>query len=386
MRRFGLTLLLLVTACGSTTPVASHSSPSAQATPASPSAAASPSPSAKPTGPILFAALEAKGTNAWNTIVIAGLDGYAKAKASFQPIPAPYVGCAGAAPPVSAHVAAGAVYFVDGGGTIWRLSPSGGSTVVTRVPFTGHQQMISFAVSPDGTQLLAAVFTLAPKPASADPCSGAAPFAPGDFTLDVYAAAAGGASRLLSHDVLPTSSSQPAPNVMAFVGWDRLGPVATFPTQWASQGGGPHPSGTLARADAGTGRIVRSVSDPNSCLVWDVAASGDFVCTSSAGDLSVRRADGGEIWNVKAPSDGPYWDLHLSPSEGKVLAGAGSGTSVLTSGGNQVTLDMYPRGWLDETTVIGGGFGQTFTYVKLNAPTKVIDIGFTGMFIGSLAF
>src|SRR6266567_9516303 len=83
-----------------TTPAASPSSPPV----ASPSAQASPTskpgpvatPKTSPT--LLFGALEAKGTaNAWtyNTVVIAGLDGYARAKTTFTPMPAPALGCMG---------------------------------------------------------------------------------------------------------------------------------------------------------------------------------------------------------------------------------------------------------------------------------------------------
>lgn len=371
MRRWWIALLLLLAACS----------------PGNPPAASSPKPSPEPTASptLLFAALEASVKPfQWDMVAIAGLDGYARARTTFTPMPIPYVGCGGAVPPPSAHVAAGKVYFADGTGMVTSLSPQGQVATVATFPFTGgQQQMVSFAVSPDGSNLLAAVFTLPGRATSGDPCSGAPAFAVGTFTLDVYSAIAGGASHLLYHEILPTSSTQPAPNVMAFMGWDKVGPEAASDTQWATQGGGPHPYGFMAWVDPSTGKITRQVSNPDSCLVWDIGAGGDFVCTIlRAGDVSVRRPDGAEIWGFKASPNLPYQNSYLSPDETRVVAG-GSETAVLSSTGDLVALTGFdPLGWLDGSTVIGGGYDRDLTYVRLSAPGTVVDIGFKGMFVG----
>ena len=371
-----IALILVAVACGSGQPQPpSGSSPS-------PTPSSSPTPAA-----LLFAALETNANAAqfqWNTMAIAGLDGVARAKTTFVPMPIPYVGCAGAVLPPSAHVVAGKVYFADGQGTIRSLDSQGNAATVTTIPFNGNQQMLSFAVSPDGMRLLAAVFTLPAQAKSGDPCAGGSAFAPGPFTLDVYSAQVGGASQRLYHEALPTSSSQPVPNVMAFEGWDKVGPEATYPTQWATQGGGPHPDGTLVWVDPSTGKISRQVGDPGSCLVWDVAPSGDYVCTTTqGGNISVRRPDGTEIWGFAAPATSPYENPRLSPLEGRVAAG-GSASAVVTSAGNHVALGLYPLGWLDNETVIGGGYTADFTYVSLASPSTVSDIGFKGLFVGAI--
>jgi hypothetical protein len=382
MRRLltGLLLLVVATACGSAS-VAARPSPSLAGT-ATPAANTSPSPSLSPR-PLLFAALEVKGGNAWNVLAIAGLDGYARAKTNFTPLPAPFVGCAGSVPPASAHVAAGKVYFADGAGVIRTLNTTGQIATIAAIPYTGHQQMLSFAVSPDGSQLLASVFTLPPQATpGSDPCAGPAPFGPGDFMQDVYSANPGAATHLLYHRVLATSFGQPI-STLAFVGWDKLGPEATYPTEWATQGGGPHPYGTLVRVDASTGNVVRQVDNPQSCLVWDIAAGGDYVCTNNAGGISVRRPDATEIWGVAAPSNSQYWAPYLSPGEDKVATGATDNT-IVSSDGSQSPLGLNPLGWLNETTIIGGGFGVHFTYAKVDRPGTAIDIGFTGMFVGTV--
>jgi len=376
VRSWSISLVLVAVACGSgQSPTPSGSSPS-------PATSSSPAPAA-----LLFAALETNANAAqfqWNTVAIAGLDGVARAKTTFAPMPIPYTGCEGAVLPPSAHVAAGKVYFADGQGTIRSLDPNGNTATVATIPFTGTQQMLSFAVSPDGGHLLAAVFSLPPEAKSGNPCAGGAPYAPGPFTLDVYSAQAGGASQRLYHEVLQTSSTQPVPNVMAFEGWDKVGPEATFPTQWATQGGGPHPDGTMVWVDPSTGKISRQVGDPESCLVWDVAPSGDYVCTTTqGGSISVRRPDGTELWGFTAPADSPYENPRLSPLEGRVAAG-GSDSAVVTSAGDHVALGLYPLGWLDNETVIGGGYTADFTYVRLASPSTISDMGFKGLFVGAI--
>src|SRR6266446_2381312 len=157
-------LLVLSVACGQVSgrPAAAVASPSAPPS-AKPSASPMATPKTSPTQ--LFAVLEAKGTvNAWiyNTVAIAGLDGYARAKTTFTPMPVPALGCMGAVLPPSAHVAAGKVFFADAKGVVRSLAISGAVTTVATFPMTSTQQMLSFAVSPDGGRILGTVFT-APK-------------------------------------------------------------------------------------------------------------------------------------------------------------------------------------------------------------------------------
>lgn len=337
---------------------------------------------------MLFAALEAKGANnpPWNTLAIAGLDGFARAKTTFTPMPLPYVGCAGPVIPVSAQIAAGRVYFADGTGLIRYLATNGQVVQVTRLPMTSSQQMLSFAVNPSGTQVLATIFTIPPKPATGDPCSGAgAMFAPGQFTLDVYTAQSGSAATLLYHEVLSTSATQPIPNVMAFIGWDRFGPEGTYPTAWATQGGGPHHyNGLPVRIDANTGRVLRQVSDPNACAVEDIAPSGEYICiAANTTRVSVRSTSDNEVWGYTLPASSQYYLEYVSPDENHVLA-VGSSSEVINRDGSVTALaSTFPAiGWLDSETLIGGGYGTNFSYVFLGAPLTALDIGFTGMNIG----
>ena len=410
MRRCLIAIVFVLAACGAVQPQPSSSRSAGPASPSSatplvlattspsPSAIPSPtqassttppsSPSPQPTkaAPLLFAALEAKGTtnpSQWNTLAIAGLDGYARAKTTFTPLPFPYVGCAGPIVPLSAHVAAGRVYFADGTGAIRSLSPNGQLVQVTKFPLTSTQQMLSFAVSPDGAKLLATIFTFPPAPPSPAACTGSSVFAPGSFTLDVYAADSGAPSTLLYHQDLGTAI--PA-NVMELVGWDQAGPFGTDPSVLATQGGGPaHYYGTTVHIDATTGKVVQSISD-QSCMVWDIAATGDFVCSdTSSGDISVRRPDRSEIWHFKAQANAGFYYEFLAPDEQHVV-GVGSATVVVGRDGSNVAVapSFFHDGWLDSQTLVGGGFNRNFSYVSLAAPGNVVDIGFAGLFIGTV--
>src|SRR5207302_4145193 len=218
------------TACGSvathpsTSPVAGvtgtpgATSPSAASPFASPTGSKAQSPKPSPTASpkvsptLLFAVMEAKGTaNAWtyNTVAIAGLNGYARAKTTFTPMPVPSLGCMGAVIPPSAHVAAGKVFFADAKGVVRSLSIDGAIRTVATFQMTSPQQMLSFAVSPDGSRVLGTVFTI---PTNAFSCDGSA--SGGTFAFDAYSASNGGASQLVYHQSWTKSQ-----NVLALTGW-----------------------------------------------------------------------------------------------------------------------------------------------------------------------
>jgi hypothetical protein len=383
MRRLIFCMLLMAVACGPT-----------QARPPTATAAASSSPSPTPStsGPLLFAVLEAKipaSPYQWNTVAIAGLDGHARAKTTFTPMPVPTVECAGAILPPSAHVAGDKVYFADGAGVVRSLSASGQIARVATFPFSGHQQMLSFAVSPDGNQLLGAVFTLPAKPTSW--CGTPEP---SGYSLDVYSAKAGGSSTLLYHESLPGTG-----NVMALFGWDKVGPFGTHPTGWASQGGGPAPygRGSPVRLDANTGKVLGEIGT-NTCEVWDMAFSGDYACTEAPATnspatndakISVRRVDASEIWHVTMTTDDGFVYLpQLAPDEAHVAVGANSATVVVGQTGSQIKIGFFSSGWLNSSTLIGDVItaspNPNLAYVGLSAPGTVISLGFPGLFVGTV--
>src|SRR5450756_2153544 len=261
MWRLILCPLLMLVACG---PAQAQPSTSPTAATAGPS----PSTSASPVFAVLEATIPGRQYE-WNTVAIAGLDGYARAKTTFMPMPVPATGCMGAILQPSAHVAAGKVFYADGHGVVRSLAIDGAVTTVATFPMTSPQQMLSFAVSPDGGRILGAIFTM---PKNAGPCDGSASTA--TYSFDAYAATSGTSSRLVYHQTWTGSHG-----VMALTGWDAVGPIGTYPTVWASQGGGPGSTlGVFVRVGAATVKPLAPLADPSKCRVWDSVPSGAFVC------------------------------------------------------------------------------------------------------------
>jgi len=389
IRSFGIAAaVLLVAACGQ-----------AQG---GPTAASSPTPRTSP-APLLFALLEANGTaNAWtyNTVVIAGLDGREVAKATFAPMPVPNTGCMGAILQRTAHVAAGRVFFADAKGVVRSLAPDQAVTTVATFPMTTTQQMLSFAVSPDGGRLLGTVFTV---PTNAWACDGSS--AAGTYVFDTYSATNGGPSRLLDHQTWTKPQ-----NALALTGWDDLGPIGTYPTVWASQGGGPGSTlGVRVRVDATTGKPSKPFSDPATCLVWDSNHNGSFVCTKDgvvtnggtaqqqvAVPVSVRSADGTETWHFTATGENGPSSPALSPDGQRVLmccAGTAVSELVFSSDGASTTLapGFFASGWLDSQTAIGEIHVDplqqpplTLGYVSIATGAPAVSLRLSGLFVGTV--
>jgi hypothetical protein len=391
MRRLIFSLMLMAVACGPTQ--AQHAT--------SPSAIASPNPT-----PLLFAVLEAKTPGSpytWNTVAIAGLDGYARAETTFTPMPVPATGCMGAILQPSAHVAADKVFYADAKGIVRSLAINGAVTTVTTFPMTSSQQMLSFAVSPDGTRLLGTVFTV---PTNAWPCDGSPSSA--NYTFDTFTAISGEPSRLVDHQTWTKPQ-----NALALTGWDAVGPIGTYPAVWASQGGGPGSTlGVFVRVDAATIKPLAPLTDPAKCLVWNSVPSGAFVCTGNpvmtgggTADqkvnelVSVRNADGTELWHSTVTGQNSPFGPFLAPDGQHVMICcndlnlADSHELLVGRDGVQANLakSFGASGWLDSTTMVGwvntnplsqGPF--PLAYVGANAPGTVVSMGFMGLFVGTV--
>jgi hypothetical protein len=388
MKTLGIAVaLLILAACGST------SNPAAQQ---------SPSTASSPNAQVLVVLLQAKGTAdqfGFNTISLVGIDGRVRASTSFTPAPRANLGCIGAVSPAPAHVAAGKAFFADGSGALRSLAPDGTVTAVTTFPITSAQQMLSFAVSPDGTQVVGGIFA-APK--NAFTCDGSTPA--GSYSFDAYRAGAGTSPQLVYHQ----SWSQPPPAVMAFTGWDTIGPIGTYPTVYASQGGGPASTlGGMARIDPTT-LMATPLTDPSSCLVWDSNASGAFVCTASAQTgaagtnspvqtaVSVRQPDGQKSWDFTVSDENAASSPFLSPDGQHVVVCcslAASAEFVFAKDGTHAMLagGFFAGGWLDSNTVYGWTDATTdnpqgnASYVRIDAPGTAVKLGVSGRFVGPIS-
>jgi hypothetical protein len=351
----------------------------AVATPTALAPSARPTLSPIPRPELLVAVLERHhGSRTADTVAIVGLDGYARARATFQPRALPDVGRASPVLQPEARVVGGAVYYVDGLGVVRRLAPRGGEPrTVATFPITSDRQSVAFAVSPDGTRLMATVLTVTPV-VGAEATAGLPP-----WHVDVEVAGAGGPTVTVRSIDIPATEPGTAPRALQMVGWDRTGAVALPDGVGAEQedeSGGlwqGHPahvdSHGLAGPPLGGPTCGASYEEPD----------GNLLCADLPGaTTTLRRPDGSTIHRFDNTGAGP----HLSADGGHLAySGAGGGPSAVQSReGNTVSLatGFTPSGWLDGGLLIGNTRGEELGYLALSAPGRTEDIGFPGTFVG----
>jgi hypothetical protein len=410
--RAALTSILLgaiaLSACGTLNPEAGVSPP-AVLSPTTTSAASPSSPTPSPvavSATLRFAALTASANPGdWNRVVIAGLDGKTYNEASFQPLPSPDTGCGGAALlPPSAYVVNSRVYFADGTGTIRSLGIAGPPSTVAQFPLTSTQQLMSFAISPDGKQVLATIATLPPATIGTAICRGEPTTGDSNYYYDLYAGVAGGSSHLVSHQTFPAHSF---PNHLALPaveldGWSADGPFGSKPSEFAA--GGPWVPSCIGLCrwvlpgtsnvwfvDPLTGAPTR-VADGD-CRVVDILASGSYLCQDNNQRFYVKASTGAWLWNIGCTLEACLDNGGLLAPDATHVAALqphnqdpGHTTMVLGQDQSRVQLgdQFVPDGWFDSATVaVDNGFN--LQYVSLSAPTQAREIGIIGAFVGTLA-
>jgi hypothetical protein len=382
--------ILVIVACGSQPVSSSHpGGPSA-----GPSASASSDASRRE---LLFAALEPGGdltSMRDNVVAIVREDGTAKGRARFDARQLPKIGNALPLPQPEAHVAAGKVFFADGSGAIRSLSTDGTVANVTTIPLTSGQQVLSFSVSPDGSQVVAAVFSFPPvrNPPPQSPIEN--PFGPGDYTLQEWSAKSGQSPISLARRNWPqsTDGGRPPNDVLEVVGWSRDAPLATIDTEMGTQ------QGSLGRVMFGHVAELDAAGRPGpplggySCTAWSVLPDQTVLCNDDNGSLrnfSVRSKDGTVRYRFQATGDEQYLDLSLSPDGARVAyLGNGGQSAVVDGTAKMVRLaaNFKPEGWLNTTTLVGvvqtpQGEGN-MALIRLDHPSRMEDLGFHGFFAG----
>jgi hypothetical protein len=394
--------IVLLTAC-STQPGGVRTSPSPTA---SVSATASPSPSR-----VLFAVLETRRAGAQeseyagshDTIAIAGMDGFAVARATFAPRHIPAIPMAGPVLYPEAYPAAGGVYFIDGAGVVRRLEPSGSTRKVTSFPLTSPQQGVSFAVSPDGKQLIAAVLTyptVAPAPSTTAGQASGPPFiTSGSWMLDLEVAADGGAAAVVKH-WQSGANDYPGSGTgfrnLAIVGWDATGPIGMIDgyngAQQTLYEGQRWAGGHVIRLglDGTLGATPLSAD----CTPVALGDGGRIVCLlpgagAHTGMLQVAGPDGLVLWTAIQPTQNnqtnQYGGFALSPDGTRV---AMDGVLVPQHAVDLRLPDSFmTRGWLNSDTLIGliqGTEPMKIGILHPGAANSIENWGFSGQFVGIL--
>jgi hypothetical protein len=344
----------------------------------------------------MFAVLETKRSGAQNfqthdTIAIAGADGFAVARASFMPRSIPPIFDAATVVQPEAYVAAGAVYYVDGGGVVRRIDPSGTVRAVTTFPLTSPEQELSFAVSPDGQQLMAARLTF---PKLTTPSSGPPPTPTGNWVLDVLKASAGGAATQVQHLQAPPDKYPGGPGgfeTVFVVGWDNSGPIgligAGIGTQQNLFDGQRFFGGHLAYLGA-DGRTGQSIGGQD-CQPFAPPTAGRVICAAYAGQaisVSVRGLDAHTIWSGSpaSPPSGFLGGFVLSP-DGQRLAMDGQIITLANNATTPLPGTFTPAAFLGSDQLIGliqGG--QVMATVHLTSSPTLENWGFSGQTVGSL--
>ncbi len=351
--------LLTLAGCGAAPPatlvVASHR-------PAPPQPAATPGPRSG----MLVAVLERRGgASTPNLVAIVGLDGRARARASFTERAVPTAGGLTAVLQPEARVVGGAVYYTDGLGVVRRLTPRGGDpATLATFPISSDQQAVAVVVSPDGARLIATVLTVAP------------------WHVDVEAASAGGPTVTVRSIDVPDTDPGTAPRLLQVAGWDAIGPVALadgLAAQAVDDGGGlwqGHPAHLDDHGLAGP-----PLGGP-ACGASSEAPDGTLLCHDAIGATTMlRRPDGSLVHRFTHTGGGP----RLSPDGRRLAYSLGGGRSAVQSwDGSTVDLaaGFTPSGWLAPDLLIGNTRGDELAYVDLTAPGRAVDMGFPGGFVG----
>lgn len=428
MKRPGALLAcILLAACAG--PQSSKAEQSAPATPSaaspslSPSASATGAPSPSPLSAAcpgftvttqgavtastpLFAVLETHRAGAkeseysgsHDTVTVAGLDGFARVRVSFTPRSVPDMSADDGAFPMlqpEAVLAAGAVYAIDGAGRVCRIDRYGADEYVTTFPITSPHQAVSFAVSPDGAQLMAAVVTYpiySPGPLPYQPVVS------GSWELDMELAASGGTARVVRHQE-KAWSSPPGVNNVVMAGWDSTDPVGVVGSYEGL--GGPPPDGDRWPGDLSVhavhlgldgsigGTLGPNVAaiPPNGCGLVSLGPNGAILCESGGGpgfnpQVYVGTTEGQMLWSSPI-SIYPAGSIVLSPEGSRMAMDAW----LVSKNGSTVALlkGFRPRGWLDNQTLIGfvtSSATPSIGVVRLSSPSVAENWGFSGQFVG----
>jgi hypothetical protein len=384
--------LLVVAACGSSGQLhATASNASGSRTQASPSATSS-------QGALFAVVSNLPGAQQVNstqsasaTIRIVDVQGQVHASATFQPPPAPQVGNAAALLQSPVRTVKGAAYYADSTGAVHRLAPDGTTSVVATFPLTNPQQELTYAVSPDGTHLIAIVLSTPqlhnpPPQTLQDPL-----FVAGSpWTLTLETADAGGKTTVTLQRNLGTTYPKPT----LIVGWDAKGPLATLNSGLGTQA--ETFSAHLFGADGGGAPLIHVASDGThldqiggaGCLAVDEIADGTVICGSfDAPQYTVRSSDGTLLWAAGVAPDIDYAGPWLSPG-GDAIAfhDAVVTPESLASAARQNSYQpsINALGWLDDSTVVESTLAGGLALYDAHGLTKIRDLGVSGIFEGLL--
>jgi hypothetical protein len=399
VKRLAAILLLFLTGCGQAHPVTTPVPPSkAAATTAS-------SPTSRSATRLFVIAEGNPGCfGAPCTVAIVDVDGHVQARRTFKPQPQAVVGCEGSWIYAPVQVVGNGAYYLDDSGMVRRLSASGAVTEIAQFPIRTTQQVVWFAVSPDGSKVMAAIMVYTPLSPSWNPQQGCPVHEPGRVHQEIDLATVGGSTTVLSDQTNPSQ-------VTSIVGWDETGPIAVPDSHMAYIGyiGGTVWGGPAVHLDLRAHPVGGSIGGANCSPFFGEVRDGNLVCHDPKRP-TVRDSAGKVLWALKAldPTDDfSYGAISVSPDASRVAFNLNSkccytfDSSVIRSrDGVRIGLgsSFQPQGWLDEQTIIGARGSlkpmcsgcppdfvpTTLGIIELARPAEVRDLGISGTFLGVL--
>jgi hypothetical protein len=375
-------MAITLTACGGS------AAPRTQTSSTPPSNAVA---TASPTPSTLFALVQTTTPAGQpDTVAIAGLDGRILASAKFKSRTVPVVPDGHVVIQSVAQVQGSNVYYIDGAETVRLLRMGTEPRIVASFTQQAVQVDTWFAVSPDGTHVLAGILTLPPVATIVPGTSWTTWDAQWDFKLMSVVAGSkpqdvGDASGGPPSEVSFETTHQLGNWWPTFpVGWTSAGPIAMYPVSLATKGAWP--GGQLQVVHLDPGGLEEDQLGGDDCFAAGITSPGLIPCISSKGTVTVRNANGTPVWPAHIDSSNAQ-SMHLSPN-GQAIADR---TKVEMSSGAIVPMpgNFHIQGWLDDNTLVGrltidGANDGNLAWISLSNPAVVHDLGFEGDFVAPL--
>jgi hypothetical protein len=266
------------------------------------------------------------------TVALIGIDG--KVAASAQTTSPAVVTCPGAGAPLPLPVSTSnsRLYFMDGQGNVYYLSPTGDTGKATSVPAGTASRRAMFAVSPDDQRIAVIV---------------------NDYT-------SGGAStRLYVEDLNGGGNhldiySQSGAKTLWPIGWHGTTNLVVAVVPSCTQGGGPFCCGIqeLHVVDPATASRRFTIGSVDTCPIVGSASPAGDICWDGKQSRVVNWT-AGTVRTYAQP--GPALQ-YLSPNGSQVAVVDNTGTSM--QGTNVALAGLFACAWIDETHILAGGDSQ----------------------------
>ena len=324
-----------------------------------------------------------------DTVAIAGLDGRILTSAKFKSRTVPVVPDGHVVLQSVAQVQGSNVYYIDGEGTVRVLRTGSEPRIVASFTQQAVQVDTWFAVSPDGTHVLAGILTLPPVASIVPGTSWTSWDAQWDYVMMLAVAGSKpqegnyfgrSAVRSVFRDDSPAGqlvAHLPSGVDVGWAGRDVSGRACNERrVAWRA-------AQVVTLAPDG---VQEDQLGGDDCFAASITFGGLIPCISSKGTVTVRSANGTPVWPAHIDSSNAE-SIHLSPNGQAIV----DRTKVEMRSGAIVPMpgNFHIQGWLDDNTLvgrlaIGGANDGNLAWISLTNPVVVHDLGFEGEFVAPL--